>query len=139
MATVNSTTYAAQDAGKMALNAGVANVGLHVISTSYEASSLAANDIINLFKMPKGAVIYGLDVYFDDLGTGTTLDVGDSNDVDRYIDGADTATAAGAAHITLADAIGYRIGTNTGDDVITAKNLGGSATGTIKAVCTYAL
>jgi hypothetical protein len=139
MATVKSTTFAAQEAGKMALDAGIANVGLHVIATSYEASSLAANDIINLFKLPKGAVIYGMDVYFDDLGTGTTLDVGDSNDVDRYIDGADTATAAGAAHISLADAIGYRIGTNAGDDVVTAKNLGASATGTIKVVCTYAL
>ena len=139
MTDVKSTTYAAQEAGKMALNTGIANVGLYAISTTYEASALAANDVIKLFELPIGAVVYGMDVYFDDLGTGTTLDVGDSNDVDRYIDGADTATAAGAAHITLADAIGYRIGTNAGDEVVTAKNLGASATGTIKVVCTFAL
>ena len=139
MATVNSTTYAAQAAGKMALNAGIANSAIKVISTTYEASSLAANDIINLFELPKGAVVMDLIVAFDDLGTGTTLDVGDSNDVDRYIDGADTATAAGAARMSLADGFGYRIGTNTGDNVIQAKNLGGAATGTIKAVCFYAL
>lgn len=139
MATVNSTTYAAQASGKMSLDAGIASAAIKVISTTYEASALSANDVINLFVLPKGAVVMDLIVAFDDLGTGTSLDVGDSNDVDRYIDGADTATSAGAARMTLADGFGYRIGTNTGDNVIQAKNLGGAATGTIKAVCFYAL
>lgn len=139
MATVNSDTYAAQVAGKIATDPGVVNSTIHVASASYEASSLGANDVINLFELPIGAVVHGVQIAFDDLGTGTTLDVGDSNDTDRYLDGIDTATAAGSASNITADGLGYRIGTNSGDNVIQAKNLGAAATGTIKAVCLYAM
>ena len=138
MATVNSTTYAAQIADKIALNPGVNHTGLLVASTTYEASSLAANDVINLFKLPVGAVVHNFIVSFDDLGTGTSLDIGDSKDADRYVDGADTATAAGSKVGILVDGAGYTI-TGNGDDVIIATNLGGAATGTIKVACFYAI
>lgn len=139
MSEVNSTTYAAQAAGKLSLSSGIISASVHSATTEYEASALAANDVINLFALPIGAVILDLIVDFDDLGTGTTLDVGDSNDIDRYIDGADTATAAGIARLGAIAGRGYRIGTNTGDNVIQAKNLGAAATGTIKATVLYAL
>lgn len=141
MTTVNSTTYAAQTAGKIALDPGIANSSLHVISTEYEASALPANDVINLFKLPKGAIIHGMTAAFDDLGTGTSLDIGDAGDVDRYFDGIDTATAAGSVSNVLVAGLGYKIGTDTTNDdtIIQAKNLGAAATGTLKVVCYYAM
>lgn len=138
MAVKNSTTYDAQVTPGKVLGAGVCSGTVKVISTEYEASALAANDVINLFKLPKGSVICNMIISFDDLGTGTTLDIGDSNDVDRYCDGIDTATAAGSSSGVMVEGNGYVIGTNEGDDIITAKNLGASATGTIKVTCLYA-
>lgn len=139
MATVNSDTFAKVEEGKLTLASGLMDTSVLSKCCEYEASSLADGDIINLFHMPKGAVIKEIIVDFDDLGTGTTLDVGDGNDVDRYIDGADTATAAGTARINAIDGRNYRIGTTAGDEIITAKNLGGSATGTIKATVFYSV
>lgn len=139
MATVNSTTYAAQAAGKIALDAGINHTGLLVASTTYEATALAADDVINLFELPKGAIVHNFIVSFDDLGTGTTLDIGDAVDADRYVDGADTATAAGSKVGILPDGAGYKIGTAAGDEIIKATNLGAAATGTIKVACIYAI
>ena len=141
MATVNSTTYEAQAAGKIALSQGVADATLHVVTTAYEASAAAANTIINLFKLPKGVVIQNIVVAFDDLGTGVTIDIGDAGDVDRYVDGLDVATAAGSAVGITADGFGYIIGTDTehDDTIITAKVLGAAATGTLKVACYYSM
>lgn len=139
MATVNSNTYEKQQAAKITLDPGIANSTIHVMSTVYEANALAANDTINLFTLPKGAVIHGISAAFDKLGTGTTLDIGDSVKADRYIDGADTATAAGFTNSITVDGMGYVIGTNEGDNVVLAKNLGAAATGTIKVTCFYAV
>lgn len=141
MATVNSTTFEAQAAGKVALSQGVADAGLHVVTTTYEASAAAANTVINLFKLPKDVVIQNFVVAFDDLGTGVTIDIGDAGDTDRYVDGLDVATAAGSACGVLVDGLGYVIGTDAAHDdtVVTAKVLGAAATGTIKVACYYSM
>lgn len=141
MATVNSTTYAAQVAGKIALDAGVNHTRLLIASTTYEATALAANSIINLFKLPKGAVVHNFILTHDDLGTGITVDVGDAGDADRYIDGLSVSTGVGSTAGILPDGCGYVIGTDTTNDdtIVTATILGGAATGTIKVVCEYAI
>lgn len=141
MTTVNSTTYAAQEEGKIALSQGVANASLHVVTTTYEASSLAANSVINLFKLDKGAVIQNFVVAHDDLGTGLTLDIGDEGDTDRYVDGVSISTSAGSTVGCLVDGVGYVIGTDAehDDTIITAKLLGGAATGTLKVACYYSM
>ena len=141
MATVDSTTYAAQTAGKIALSQGIADSSLHSITTTYEASAAAANTVINLFKLQKDAVVQNFVVAYDDLGTGVTIDIGDAGDVDRYVDGLDVATAAGSTTGILVDGLGYVIGTDTTNDdtVITAKVLGAAATGTLKVTCYYSL
>lgn len=140
MTTVNSTTYEAQTAGKVTLSQGVADATLHCITATYEASSTAANTIINLFKLPKGVVIQNIVVAFDALGSGTSMDIGDAGDVDKYVDGV-TTTSAGSAVGVLPDGLGYVIGTDTehDDTIVTAKVLGGSATGTIKVTCYYSM
>lgn len=141
MSTVNSTTYEAQEAGKIALSQGVANASLHVITTTYEASAAAANTVINLFKLAKGAVVQNFVVAHDDLGTGVTVDIGDAGDEDRYVDGLSVSTAAGSTMGVLVDGLGYVIGTDTehDDTVVTAKILGSAATGTIKVACYYSM
>ena len=140
MATVNSDVFAAQEAGKITLSQGVADASLHCVVATYEASSTAANTVINLFKLPKDVVIQNLVVAFDALGSGTSIDVGDVGDVDRYVDGV-TTTSAGSAVGVLPDGLGYVIGTDAehDDTVITAKVLGASATGTIKVACYYSM
>lgn len=113
----------------------------------YEASSLAANDVIKFGpKLPAGARVIDIIVNFDDLGTGTTLDVGDGNDADRYLDGVDTATAAGKSSMSGSsgtigpiNGVGYVVGTNSSDNQLQATNLGASATGTIKFEVLFAL
>lgn len=141
MATVNSTTYEAQVAGKVALSQGVADATLHCVTTTYEASATASGTIINLFKLQKDAVIQNFVVAFDDLGTGVTLDIGDAGDADRYVDGLDVATAAGSAVGIKADGLGYITGTDTeNDDTLIIATVGGAAaTGTIKVTCYYAM
>lgn len=141
MTTVNSTTYAAQIAGKIALSQGVADATLHCVTTTYEASAAAANTEINLFVLPKGAVVQNFVVAHDDVGTGVTVDIGDAGDGDRYVDGLSLSTSAGSAVGCLVDGIGYVIGTDTehDDTLVVAKILGSSATGTIKVVCYYSM
>lgn len=141
MATVNSTTYEAQEAGKVTLSQGVADATLHCVTTTYEASAAASGTVINLFKLQKDAVIQNFVVAFDDLGTGVTLDIGDAGDADRYVADLDVATAAGSAVGITADGLGYITGTDTEhDDTLIIATVGGAAaTGTIKVTCYYAM
>ena len=141
MATVNSTTYAAQLDGKVALSQGVANATLHCILATYEASAAAANTVINLFKLPKGAIIQNFVVAHDDMGTGVTIDIGDEGDIDRYVDGLSVSTSAGSTVGCLVDGLGYAIGTDAehDDTLVTAKILGSAATGTLKVACYYSM
>lgn len=141
MATVNSTTYEAQTAGKVALSQGVADATLHCVTTTYEASAAASGTIINLFKLQKDAVIQNFVVAFDDLGTGVTLDIGDAGDADRYVADLDVATAAGSAVGIAADGLGYVTGTDAEhDDTLIVATVGGAAaTGTLKVTCYYSM
>lgn len=141
MAVVNSTTFEAQQAGKVTLSQGVADASLHVITTTYEASAAASGTVINLFKLQKNAVVQNFVVAHDDLGTSVTLDIGDAGDTDRYVDGLDVATAAGSATGILVDGLGYIIGTDAENDdtLITATIGGAAATGTIKVACYYSM
>lgn len=142
---VNRTIYndpKQSDVVDSAINGGV----IRYMYDEYEASSLAANDVVQVGdKLPAGATIVDIIVHFDDLGTGMTLDVGDSDNPDRYLDGVDTATAAGKSSMSGSSGVigpisgvGYVIGTASGDDQIILTNLSASATGTIKVQIIYA-
>lgn len=140
MATVNSNVYDAQIGAGIVFSQGVTDATLHSVTATYEASSAAANTIINLFKLPKNVVIQNFVVAFDALGTGTSMDIGDAGDADRYVDGV-TTTSAGSAVGVLPDGLGYVIGSDAENDdtIITAKILGAAATGTIKVTCYYSM
>ena len=136
----NSNVYEAQEAGILTLSQGVSDATLHCVVATYEASAAAANTVINLFKLPKDVVIQNFVVAFDALGTGTSMDIGDAGDADKYVDGV-TTTSAGSAVGVLPDGLGYVIGSDAehDDTIVTAKILGGSATGTIKVACYYSM
>lgn len=114
-----------------------------IMYDTYEASSLSANDVIQLGgKLPDGAMVTSVQLITDDLGTGVTADVGDGHTADRYIDGADVATAAAVAEFPAAaeiDNVGYKVGTNTDDNQLQVTILGAAATGTIKLLVKFSL
>jgi hypothetical protein len=136
MTTVNSTTYAAQAGEKIAVSQGVMNTSLKVISGDYTAASLASGSIINLCKLPENAVIHDVIVDTAALGASSTVKVGDGNDDDRYIAAASTASAT-----TLRAGVtskGYRVGANSGDNLLIATTGGASITGKIHFTVLYA-
>jgi len=102
--------------------------------STYECSTTAADTVIQMMKVAAGTTVLDGYIIYDDLGTGLTADVGDGDDVDRYIDGANTATAALLTRFALgAGGLTFPY-TYTADDTIDIKNLGGNATGTITLV-----
>jgi hypothetical protein len=142
MATVNGVNYTKYLANEGNwIDQGKVKDFIHVDSDTYEASALAQGSTIAMgTQLPAGAIIHGITLAFDDLGTGVTIDVGDSNDADRYKDGVDVSTAAGSDTGVLVDGLGYVIGTNTGDNIILVTIVGATgvtATGTIKLTTFY--
>jgi len=65
-------------------------------------AALAAADIVQMLPVAAGERVVGLDLIVEDLDTGGSpsivLDVGDSDDADRYIDGSTKAQAGGVSH-----------------------------------------
>lgn len=116
-----------------------AGAKVRCVQAVVELAAAAADAEIAICKLRKGdEVLMDSFVMFDDLGTGTTLDIGDDDDTtavdaDRYADGIDTATAAGTfvfnSVATCIDKVPY---TAQKDCWLIAKNLGASATGTLK-------
>lgn len=121
------TTYTAPCAAST-FPARMQEKGMFAVVATYEASAVAIDDIIQMFKVPAGCTVLGLRVIFDDLGTDVTLDIGDGADTDRYFNNLDVATAAGngtysGLPVTYAD-----------EDTIDIVVAGGAATGTITLV-----
>ena len=87
--------------------------------------------------LPAGLMVTNVQLSFEDLGTGTLLDVGDSADANRYLDGVDASTAAGAVSPGLIFAgQNYVVGTNSGDNQILITVTDAAATGSVKIVVT---
>lgn len=63
----------------------------------------AANDVIEMVRVPKGARILSLQVTIDDVDTNVSpthaFDVGDGGDADRFIDGSTKGQAGGVANL----------------------------------------
>jgi len=111
---------------------------VRVMYDTYEAAALPAADLIEIGGTLKaGAIIVGIRVFFDDLGVGTTLDVGDTDTATRYDTAIDTATAAGDVWCDNIGGQGYVVGTNSGDTQVVLRNNAAAATGTIKVAIYY--
>ncbi len=113
---------------------------LRVWHDTYEASSLASGSDITMARIPAGATIHDVIVKADALGSGVGLQVGDSDDDDRYWASKGSWNVAGQTHSMLAGqsiaagdsaamtGIAHRVTSET-DILITTS--GASATGTI--------
>jgi len=137
MATVNGNNYGNIGAtGDVSLVArGLWNSNILVQCDEYEASSTASGTVINVAYLPKGAKFLGGKIIHDALGTGVTLQVGDSGDDDRYLAAA-SAASAGTLNIEKIDGFQHEM---TADTTIFLKTGGATAAGTIKTIIFYSL
>ena len=105
---------------------------------TYEASAVAQNKTMALFKdLTDGLNVVGGIVYFDALGSNSSISIGDSNDADRYLT-TTTTTSAGSAIFNAVNGINYKLGTNDGDNTMLLTAVGsGALSGTIKVVLFY--
>ena len=134
---VNKTKIDAGGAGDNILPRGEYAGTVKAMYDTYEASAAASGTLIEVATPPAGAHVIGVQINFDDLGTGTTLAWGDSADADRYLAATDVATAAGSSRSIAITGVNYEIGTATGDDESYLTVGGSAATGTIKTIFYY--
>jgi hypothetical protein len=69
-------------------------------------------DTINLFTLPKGARIVGLQAAYGAMGTGATLTIGDSGSANRYLASTSVAAAGRTDDIALTG-LGYILPADT--------------------------
>jgi len=138
MATVNGTNYAkAADPtpGTNILAAKYWGGKVRVQYDNYTCSSTADGTEINVAKLPKGAVFLFAIISHAALGTGVTLQMGDSGDDDRYL-AATSAESAGQIIATAQNGVGYEMSSDT---TIFVKIGGAAATGLIEVLTFYAV
>lgn len=108
--------------------------------TTTGANEDATSTIAMGFTLPQGARIIDVIVSLSKaLTSSVTLDVGDSNDPNRYIDSL-ACSAAVVKHADLEPGIDYVVGTNDGDDqlLITIADANNAVTAAvIKAMVLY--
>jgi hypothetical protein len=116
---------------------------------TYEASSLASGDVIEMFTLPDGARLIGGSLAYDALGASTTLSVGYaahtnaagtavSASAAAYKAAASTATAGKVDVLaTLALGSGSEVDANEDGMVVTATMGGAAGTGTIELTIMY--
>jgi hypothetical protein len=131
----NVTKIRAGGSGDNIVAGGQIKVTTKVFQDTYEAAAAQIADTIEIATLPADQTIVDVKIYFDALGAAT-VDVGDSDTANRYMDAVDVS----AASDNSLDEIGgqnYVTGTNDGDTSIIITVIGAAITGTIKAVVTY--
>jgi hypothetical protein len=75
------------------------------------ATALANGDILEVIPVPAQTVVLavGMEVLVAEGGT-CTVDIGDGDDADGYLDGVDANAAAGTSYATSDGATGYAVG-----------------------------
>lgn len=133
-----STFYS--DAAAASVNTRT-SLGVNVVIGTYElGAALAANDVIEMVKVPENAIIDEIILEASDLDTGgtpaITLDVGDGSDTDRFIDGSTVGKNGGVDR--LGASLGYKYTANDTIDIKVATGPAtGATTGTIKLLVQY--
>lgn len=140
-------TYTATMArvGNSAYTAGPAGQEYTAYSSYSVTAALALNDVIEMLRVPAGARITRVTLKASDLDTGGSpaivLDVGDTGDTDRLIDGA-TIGQAGGTSTSLVSSTGqfYKYTTETVISVLVqAAPATGATTGTVELAVSYVL
>ena len=107
MATLQSTTYDLLVTNLLTdgIQAQGSDLGgkLRVAWFTHLAAAESTSDVIQLTIVPDGARILGVMLHGLDNGVGTTLDIGDADDVDRLVDGYVVGTGTfGPEWVTMA-------------------------------------
>jgi len=150
MATVYSTQRTNSRATPAVMNkANELGGRMRVAHGTYEASSLASGDVIEMFILPDGARLLEGSLAHDALGSSTTLSVGyaaHTNAAGTAVSAAAAAYKAAAASTsaqkvdilaTLALGSGTETDTNEDGVAITATMGGAAGTGTIEVTIKY--
>ena len=150
MATVYSTQRTNSRATPAVMNKANELAGrIRVAHGTYEASSLASGDVIEMFTLPDGARLLEGSLAHDALGGSTTLSVGyaaHTNAAGTAVSAAPAAYKAAAASTsaqkvdilaTLALGSGTETDTNEDGVVITVTMGGAAGTGTIEVTIKY--
>jgi len=137
---VNKTIIDAATAAHT-VDPGLAGGNVKVMVDTYEASALAVADIVEMGKdLPINSRVLAVLLEFDALGGSITLDVGDAEDPNRYLNAVD-ASSAGSQLSNLVDGVEYHVDNTTASTPDTQVNVtiggSGTATGTIKLVVLY--
>jgi hypothetical protein len=107
---------------------------VRVMLDTVTLAAAAINDVVNFGKkLNAGAQILKIYLYNATLGAGVTLDVGDADSENRYLNAVDGNTADQKESVVAP----YTIGTNDDDDVIQMKIEGGVATGAVRIMILY--
>lgn len=131
---VRTTKHDAGPSGDNAISQGFVNAQVEVWTDEYEASALAIASTIDVAELPENAKVLKIELYVDALGASSTIDIGDSDDPDRYSASAFDTSTAGKFESDTVDGHQYVIGTNDGDSRIQLLSAGGTLTGTIKTI-----
>lgn len=130
---VNVTKFDAGPSGDNSINQGEVNAQIEVWTDEYEAAALDVASTIDIGELPANAKVQKIEMYTDALGAAT-IDIGDSNDPDRYSLAPFDVSSAGKFESDAVDGAQYKIGTNTGDSRIQLLTAGAAITGTIKTI-----
>jgi len=117
--------------------------GVLAVHGQYEISAaLVLNDVIQMVKVPKNAVILDVILATDDLddGTNLVLAVGGPGAADKFITGSTIGQAGGVEHMNQVDGFGYVM---TADDTIDVKVTtapgSGKTSGTLNLIVLYSM
>lgn len=143
MATVKGVNRTVLDAVTVdhTLRPGLSSGIVRVMSDTYEAAALAQLSVIEMGgEIPKGATVLFHLLMHDPLGGSVTLDVGDEEDPNRYINAKD-CSAAGSQYSIITDGVEYQVDMTTAstpdNQVLITVGGSGTVTGTIKLFTFY--
>jgi len=97
MATYNSDAI---DAGLMPTPYGAGQVVCRSATYTNDGAK-AAGSIIKMVPIPEGAKLLRIEYSFTALGSGRTADIGYSDDMDHYVDGADVSSATTGSVVAI--------------------------------------
>lgn len=121
------------------LDAGLHDGRVKVSHDYYEANSLAAGSTIDIGgTLPTNCYVIGILLSYDVLGSAT-IDVGDDEDTDRYVNDL-SVSSAGSNFTMIADGHGYKVDmttSSTPDNQVVITTASAAISGTIKASIFY--
>jgi hypothetical protein len=115
---VNKTKFDNGGIGENSQDRGELQAGCLEQYDSFVTVAADATSTLSLRDLPEGAKIRGIEVTYGALGTSVTIDIGDSDSVNRYMDAAALVDAGGVSRNMLPAGVNYIIGTNDGDEVM---------------------